>query len=464
MSTSDRREFLRRVGALGLVAGLAGGATAARRRPNILFFMTDDQRWDGMSCAGNRVLSTPHMDRLAAEGVRFRNAFVTHALCGPSRATCLTGRYSHSHGVRVNGQPGGLTLDQTTFLEVLQRAGYETGFIGKWHNEGAGRNRGYDYYYGFQGQGQYNNPRISENGGPDEVRQGHVEDLLGDAAIRFLERPRDKPFALCVWFKAPHRSWVAAERYRRLWERFSFPRPPTFDTDYAGKPDAVRNADMKIGDFEDVPDLDTFLRAYYQTLVGVDDNLGRILNALDATGQADDTAVFYTGDNGFFLGEWHFFDKRMMYEPSIRVPLLMRYPARFAPLQVVDPMALNVDLVPTILDLAGSPDALPTHGRSLAPIGDGRTPDDWRADWLYEFYEFPGVHSVRKHRGVRTERYKYIHWFEEPQEFELYDLQSDPLELDNLYGRREYRGLVEQLRRRLTELRRETDDPDLATE
>lgn len=461
MPTIARRQFLEQVAAAGLLAGSALRA-APRRRPNIIFMMTDDQRWDTLSCAGNPYLQTPFLDRLATEGARFDNMFVTNALCGPSRATALTGLYSHTHGVRRNEQEGGLSTERVTFLELLQRAGYRTGFIGKWHNAGFGRNRGYDYYFGFRGQGVYNNPRIAENGGADEPRTGWMDDLLTDKAIDFVRGQRaETPFALCLWFKSPHRSWVPAPRYERLLADTRFTPPKTFETDYAGKPAAVREADMKIGDFEDVRDLDTFLRGYYRCLAGIDDNVGRLLACLDEIGAAEDTCVLFTGDNGFFLGEWHFFDKRMMYEPSIRVPLLMRYPRQIEPLTRVRPQAVNVDLAPTILDLCGVASPVPQQGHSLAPLARGEAPPDWRRDWLYEYYEFPGVHSVRQHRGVRTERYKYIHWFQEPEEFELYDLEADPLEEHNLHGRREYRALAADLRARLAELRRETDDPDL---
>jgi len=461
VSRISRRHFLR-FSAAGLAAtAFSAGWTSCltpRKRPNMVFFLTDDQRWDGMSCAGNPVLETPNMDRIAAEGIRFENAFVTTSLCGPSRASFLTGKYAHIHGVRLNGQS--LPAEQTTFPELLKASGYETAFIGKWHNRDQGKGRGFDYTFGFKGQGRYRNPVISENFGPEKEYEGHITDILADHAIKFLKKEHSRPFCLLLWFKAPHRSWIPAERFKNLFEGMRMPEPPTFHDSYEGKPEAVRNADMKVGDFEDVPDLDTFLKNYYRTLAGVDENIGRILEALDDLGLAEDTVVVHSGDNGFFLGEHHFFDKRLMYEESIRVPLLVRYPRIIRAGTVCREMALNVDVAPTLLELAGVPVPTDMQGKSLKPFLQGRD-IPWRKDFLYEYYEYPAVHMVRKHRGVRTKRWKYIHYFEEPQEFELYDIQNDPGEMDNLFTNPAYRDVVTQLRERMVELRRELDDPDL---
>lgn len=456
-----RRDFIK-VSSAGLLGtALACGpqsCTRGEKRPNFVFFMTDDQRWDGMSCAGNPILKTPNMDRIAEGGVRFENMFVTTSLCGPSRASYLTGKYVHSHGVRRNG--GELSLDQKTFPELLKEAGYETAFIGKWHNRDQGRGRGFDYTFGFQGQGRYRNPIISENLGPEREYEGHVTDVLTDHAIKFLEMEHNKPFCLLLWFKAPHRSWIPAKRFEHLYRDMKMPEPSTFHDDFSGRPDAIKNTDMRVGDFDDVPDLDTFLSNYYRTLVGVDENVGKVLDALDRLGFANNTAVVYTGDNGFFLGEHHFFDKRLMYEPSIRVPLLLRYPRMIPQVTTNAEMVLNVDVCPTILDLAGVDIPADVQGKSLKPLLKGLGVP-WRKDFLYEYYEYPAVHSVRKNRGIRTKRWKYIHYFEDPEEFELYDIQNDPEEMNNLYGNPAYMDAVAQLRDRMTSLRRELNDPDL---
>lgn len=460
MKSISRREFIKYSSAGVLGTAFSFGAhfcKGAGRKPNFVFFLTDDQRWDAMSCAGNKIFQTPNMDRIAGEGVRFENMFVTTSLCGPSRASFLTGKYVHNHGVRRNGEA--LSLEHKTFPEFLKEAGYTTAFIGKWHNTDLGKGRGFDYTFGFEGQGRYHDPILSENFGPYVEHKGHVTDVLADHAIKFLEKDHEGPFCLLLWFKAPHRSWLPAKRFESLHEDVKMPEPLTFNDTYEGRPEAVRNADMKIGDFDDVPDLDTFLKNYYRTLVGVDENVGRVLDALERLRYEKNTVVIYSGDNGFFLGEHHFFDKRLMYEPSIRIPLLVKYPKMIRP-GTNQEMVLNVDIAPTILELAGVTVPENVDGKSFKSLLQSKN-IPWRKDFLYEYYEYPAVHMVRKNRGIRTERWKYIHYFEQPEEFELYDIQNDPEEVNNLYGNPAFGDVVEQLRARMKELRRETKDPDL---
>lgn len=448
---------------LRVVPHAAAAPAGEARRPNFVLLMTDDQRADAMSCAGNAILRTPNMDRLATEGVRFTNMFCTNSLCAPSRATFLTGLYSHTHGV-IDNSGRTLAPEQPILSDLLAEAGYEVAFCGKSHIGGFLRDRKWDYYFGFKGQGTYYNPAIAEGPDGEDVRyEGYVDDVVTDKAIAWLRGRGERPFCLFLWFKAPHRSWLRARRHHDLYRDVTVPKPETYDDDlrgYPGKPRAFAEADNKIGDFNDVRTLDAFVKDYYATLVAVDENLGQVLGVLDELGLADDTCVLFTGDNGFFHGEWRAFDKRLMHEPSIRVPLLVRYPRLVRPGATPAQMALNIDIAPTVLDLAGVPVPKWMHGTSLLPLMTGRKAK-WRKDWLYEYYEFPAVHSVRKNRGVRTERYKYIHYFEEPEEFELYDLERDPGERDNLYARPEYADLVQRLRARLTALRRETNDPDL---
>jgi len=451
---------------LTLIALSARNASAAQAsRPNFVIFMTDDQRFDAMSCAGNKILQTPNMDRLAAEGLRFTNMFVTNSLCAPSRATLLTGQYSHTHGVRDNKKRN---IPATTPLlpELLRAEGYEVAFCGKSHVRGALRDRKWDYYFGYKGQGDYLKPVIAEGvDGQDLPREGYMDDVVTGKAIEWLEgRSSEKPFCLFVWFKAPHRSWQRARRHHDLFKNVAIPKPRSYDADlegFPGKPQAFINADNRIGDFNDVRSLDGFVKDYYSTLVAVDENVGRVYDALKRVQQIDETAILYTSDNGFFHGEWRAFDKRFMHEPSIRVPLLIRYPKLIKPATTDDRMVLNIDIAPTVLDLAGVkiPDHM--HGRSMVPLLSGDKNASWRDAWLYEYFEFPAVHSVRKHRGVRTDRWKYIHYFAEPQEFELYDLQADPDEMNNLYGKPEFANVVSRLQKRLVELRRESHDPDL---
>ncbi len=429
----------------------------AAERPNFVILMTDDQRADAMSCAGNPILKTPNLDRLASEGIRFRNVFVTNALCAPSRATLLTGVYSHTHGV-IDNKNRSIDPNLPLLSDLLRQSGYEVAFCGKSHVVKALRDRQWDYYFGYQGQGSYLKPRIAEGtDGKDQPYEGYMDDVVTDHALAWLKRKRDKPYCLFLWFKAPHRSWERAPRHRDLYKDVAIPKPALWDADRSIKPRAFADADNKIGAFKDVASLD-FVKDYYATLVAVDENVGRVLETLKQLNQLDATAIFYTSDNGFFLGEWQAFDKRFMHEPSIRVPLLVRYPKLVKPGSLCDRMVLNLDIAPTVLDLAGVAVPRHLHGRSAVPLLKGESPADWRKDWLYEYFEFPGPHSVRMNRGVRTERYKYIHYFEEPQEFELYDLQNDPQEQHNLYGKPEHAQLTQQLQKRLAQLRKETGE------
>lgn len=447
-----------------VVIVVAANGAAAANRPNVVVMMTDDQRHDALSCAGNTVLRTPHLDRLANEGARFSNMFVTNALCAPSRLTLLSGLYAHQHGIPDN-LARRVRPDLVLLPDLLRQAGYEVAFVGKSHVQGALRDRTWDYYFGFVGQGIYHNPLIAEGTkGKDLRREGYMDDVLTDHALRWLEqRTGDKPFCLFLFFKAPHRSWQRARRHHDLFSGVAIPKPETYDADltndWNGKPRAFIHADNKIGDFDDVRTLEGFVKDYYATITAVDENVGRVLDGLEKKRILDDTVVLFTSDNGFFQGEWRRFDKRFMHEPSIRVPLLVRYPRRIAANTVPNPMALNIDLAPTILQLADVKPPASMQGKSLVPLLEGTTPADWRKDWLYAYYEYPIPHQVRRHRGVRTERHKLIHYYDEPEEFELYDLRADPKEIVNLADRPEHQGLKSQLRKRLEELRQEYQEP-----
>jgi len=450
----SRRGFLISTAALGSQLFFIRRASAATR-PNILYVMTDDQHYKAMSCLGNTVIKTPNMDRIAREGAVFRNAFVTNSLCSPSRACFMTGKYSHTHGVRRNGVP---LVGQRVFTDYLREAGYHTCFIGKWHMRGDPPR--FDYWLGFSGQGRYTNPKLLDFSGKLVQEKGHVTDKLADRAVEYLKKHRRDPFCLLLWFKSPHRPWIPAPRFEKALEDVEIPEPPAFHDDYSGKPEAVRKTEMQVEIAKKGKTFKEWVKDYYRTILGVDENLGRVLQTLDDLKLTENTIVVYTTDNGFFLGEHHFFDKRLMYEPSIRIPMLMRYPAAVKAGMEINEMVLNVDLAPTLLDLAGVKVPDDMHGRSWKPLLQGKKVA-WRKSFLYEYYEFPAVHMVRKNRGVRTERWKYIHYFEEPQEFELYDLQNDPNEMNNLYGDPKYADVVERLRAELLRLRRETGDPDL---
>jgi arylsulfatase A-like enzyme len=485
-----RRKAVRQI--LGGTASLLGAAMASggfpgrafsrpSRRPNILFFLTDDQRYDAMSCAGNKILHTPNMDRIASGGLRFANAFVTNSLCRPSRTSILTGLYSHSHGVMHNSDgdnlPGRAALlpDQLTFPHLLQRAGYWTALVGKWHllNEPGG----FHQYAILPGQGRYQDPEMIVNGARMKFR-GHVSDVVGDQALEFLEnRPPDKPFCLLVHFKAPHRSWFPAPRFAKFFEDVTIPEPSTFDDTLEGRPEAVRQTAMAVADLRDFAqrgcpttlerdarekcNLQALVKNYYRVLLGVDENLGRVLDYLDRKRLAEETAVVYTSDNGFFLGDHGLMDKRLMYEESIRVPILVRYPNAVPKGQVDrEHMVLNIDFAPTLLELAGEPVPSWMQGKSMVPLIEGRRVP-WRHAFLYEYYEYPGYHCVRKNRGIRTERWKYIQYWELPEEFELYDLKNDPDETHNLAGDPKYKDVRAKLAAEMKRLRTESEDVDL---
>ena len=447
--------------------------------PNIIFIMTDDQRQDSMGAYGNTVLRTPHMDRIAAGGMKFNEAFVTNSLCAPSRVSVLTGLYSHAHGVVTNGDGPqfyngpGIRKDQRTFVQLLQEAGYHTGLVGKWHLKSMPT--GFDEWVIFPWQGEYHDPDMISKGTKLRMR-GHADDVVGDQAIEFLRhRPKDRPFCLLYQFKSPHRTWQPAKRFENALSDVEIPLPPTFEEKLEGKPEAVRAADMALADLPDFRDkvpadlpreerkrrnYELMVKNYYRVLMSVDENVGRVLDFLEELGLSENTIVVYTSDNGFFLGEHGLYDKRLMYESSIRVPLLVRYPAKIKAGSVNrENMVLNVDIAPTLLQLAGVPVPLGLHGRSMLPLLLGaKVP--WRDAFLYEYFEYPAGHCAKKHRGVRTSRWKLIHFFEQPEEWELYDLVNDPLETKNLASDSTHRRTMETLKARMAELREELGDSD----
>jgi arylsulfatase A-like enzyme len=427
-------------------------------RPNFVVMMTDDQRADKFSHTGDPLLKTPNLDKLRAGGMSFRRMYVTNALCAPSRATLLTGLYSHAHGVTDN-KDRRLNPSTPILSDLLREAGYEAAFCGKSHIGGALRDRKWDYYFGFKGQGNYLKPVVAEGtNGQDLLHQGYMDDVVTDKAINWLtNRNKEKPFVLFLFFKAPHRSWQRAPRHAHLYEGMTVPKPPTWDDPGVGKPKTFLEADNKIGSFPDAKDLDVMVKDYNATITAVDENVGRVLATIDELKLADTTNVMFTSDNGFFLGEWQRFDKRFMHEVSARVPMIVRGPG-IAANSTCNKIALNVDIAPTILDMAGVKPRVKMHGCSFAPLLKGETPADWRKDWLYEYYEFPGPHSVKPNRGVADERYKFIHYYTDPVEYELYDLETDPQELKNLADDPKFAGVRKRLAQRLDELRKETDD------
>jgi len=362
-----RRQFLAGAALAPLV--IRSRTSAAERRPNFVFILTDDHRWDWLGCAGHPWFRSANIDRIAREGARFTNAFVTTSLCSPSRASFLTGRYAHSHGVKDNQTP--LDPSIPTFAQLLQKAGYDTAFIGKWHMDNQeGVQPGFNRWIAPKGHGDYYDPTFNIDG--EYVRiPGYNTDIITRYALEWLRLPRTKPFCLILAHKAPHGGFEPAVRHLKLYSDVEFtPRPNVYDT-REGKPDYVRNAKRFERGTEEYEALVQRVKDYSRTLAAVDESTGRVLDALKDIGVLDDTAVVFAGDNGFFFGEHGLLDKRAAYEESIRIPLLMRYPPLVRPGSLIEPMALNIDLCPTFLDLAGIEVPRGVEGRSWRPILGG---------------------------------------------------------------------------------------------
>lgn len=452
---------------LALACGPA--MSAAKRKPNIIFLLGEGLRYDEFSFMGNTILKTPNMDRIAREGVVFNNAFCTNALCLPSRASFLTGAYSHTTGATTNDEAD-VPARFKMLTDILRDDGYETAFIGKSHVGGALLDHNWDYYFGFKGQADYLHPLIVEgrNGKYDEgkVHHTYVDDLLTQKAVEWIKgRDEEKPFCLLLWFYAPHAPFYRPRRHLNDYNGVAIPVPENFDDDiknYPGKARAVAEAENKIGTtqvFTDDPrSLEELVKDHYAGVESNDEDVGQVLDALAAIKQLDNSAILISSDHGFFLGEHTFYDKRLMYEPSIRVPMILRWPGHVPSGGRRNEMVLNVDVAQTLLEISGLRAPATMQGRSFLPLAQGKAAPDWRKDWLYEYYEYPAYENVKPHRGVRTERYKLIHFFTEPEEFELYDLQADANEDHNLYGKPGMEAVTAQLKKRLEELRQETGD------
>lgn len=477
-----RREVLQGLTTAIAAASAAAPATDASarsrtpheaRRPNIVFFLGEGVRADEFSIAGNPIIRTPSMDRIGREGAIFRNAFTTNALCLPSRASFLTGAYSHTTGATTNDEAQ-VPPQFKMVTDVLREHGYETAFIGKSHVRGALMDHKWDYYFGFKGQASYLHPTITEGRagryGEPKTYNRYVDDILTEKAVEWIRGRGEQPFCLFLWFYAPHEPFYRPRHLLNLYNGVKIPVPGNFDedlTDYAGKSRAVASAYNKIGTTEVNDDnprsLEEVVKNHYAGVVSNDENVGHVLEALERTGKLEETAVMLSADHGFFLGEHCFYDKRLMYEPSIRIPMMVRWPGRIPAGTVRDEMVLNIDAPVTLLDIAGLPVPTTAQGRSFLPLARGTSLADWRRDWLYEYYEYPVAENVRPHRGIRTERYKLIQFiaiaqFSQPEEFELYDLATDPDENHNLHGKRGFEALTAQLTARLAQLRRETGD------
>ncbi len=465
----DRRSFLKSLGATSLAIS-AGCATVPAARAgrsdkarNVIFILSDDHRWDAMGFMGKiPFLETPNMDRMAREGAHIENAFVTTSLCSPSRASILTGMFSHRHGV-VDNQTN-IREDIVFFPQYLQEAGYETAFMGKWHMGHADDEPrpGFDRWISFKGQGVYYDPVLNIDG--EQVRRkGYISDLLTDYAVEWIGKEREKPFFLYLSHKAVHAMFKPAERHMGKYEKVEIPYPESMaDTEenYAGKPAWVKEQRnswhgvdyMYHGDM----DFDTFYKRYCETVLGIDDSIGRVLDCLQENGLDESTLVMYMGDNGFCFGEHGLIDKRHMYKPSMRVPMLAYGPGLIRPGTKLKQLVQNIDIAPTVLETAGVRPPAHMDGRSIIPILQGKR-IAWRDAVFYEYYWEANFPHTPTTFGVRTDRYKFIHYHGVWDTDELYDIQNDPTEMHNLIDKTEYRDIVEKLRTQMYDWLERTD-------
>lgn len=435
-------------------ASTSNAAAAEARRPNFLFVYTDDQRWDAMGVVQREMgdkgrypfFVSPAMDRLAAEGVRFRNAFVTLSLCAPSRAAFLTGRYNHLNGVSNNHTR--FPEDNVTHATLLRAAGYKTAYIGKWHmGAQRGQRPGFDYSASFIGQGQYVDCPFEVNG-VSQPTKGWVDDVSTDFAIAFMKEHKDEPFSMVVGFKSPHGPTRPPVRTVPRFKEALARRVPNLDSKapFRDEADVAATAGPVEGGTEGAGEVKVNVN-YFRCVSGADDCLGRLLGALDELGLAGDTVVIFTSDNGYYHGEHGLGDKRSLYEESLRIPMLVRYPRAFPKGRTVDELALNIDVAPTLLDLAGVPAPAAMQGRSLRPLLEGKAaPAGWRQAFIAEYFEEKNYPNTPTMSAVRTASAKLIKYAGHEDWTELFDLASDPYETKNLARDPAQAGLLESMK------------------
>ena len=497
----------------------AAAPAEEQRRPNIVFIMSDDHAYQAVSAYRGPLAPlapTPNIDRIAQNGAIFTNSYVTNSLCGPSRATMLTGQFSHMHGFTQNGQQ--FDNGVWNWVRELGGSGYHTALFGKWHLNYSPEGAGIGTWKVLDDQGKYYNPDIITPEGRTKV-EGYATDLITDYSLEWLEEQRaaEQPFAILIHHKAPHRNFMPAIRHLQKYLGTEFPVPTNYFDHYDGRPAAAAQEmnvykDMYEGhdlhmtedvgsselrfdrwpdDFARMTDeqraawdrlmqasndamnaadlhgrelalwkYQRYMNQYLATVTAVDESVGRVLDWLEETGLDENTIVVYTSDQGFYLGEHGWFDKRFMYEESLRTPLVMQFPGHIAPGTRIEAPVQNVDYAPTFLDFAGLPDRGTIQGRSLREVIDGEPPADWREDIYYHYYEYPGFHSVRAHYGVRTDRYKLIRFYGDINQWEFYDLATDPKEMHNRIADPTVQPVVAALKTKLVDLRKKYNDSD----
>jgi arylsulfatase A-like enzyme len=469
-----------------------------RERPNVIYIMADDLTTQAISAYGDiyrDIAPTPNMDRLAAEGMLFNDVMCTNAICGPSRAAILTGKYSHQNGYYKNESGGKFNVDQWTFPRAFQDAGYQTALFGKWHlgTDPTGFDA-YKFHANAGQQGTYWDPLYNENG--EQVREkGYATNLTTDFALNWLseERKQADPFLMLLQYKAPHRPWEPDSKYETLWDDIDMPYPTTFNDNYEGREltagdtemtmEHLSRRDMKLERPEGLSGKDRirwdfygakndeivqpegmtaeegrkwryqrYIKDYLACVKSVDDNIGRVLDYLDKNNLTENTIVILTSDQGFYLGDHGFFDKRFIYEESLRMPFMVRYPKLVKAGTVNDDVITNVDFAPTLLDLAGVKTEEEMQGNSFATMLYGKTPRKWRQSMYYHYYEFPFWHHVQPHYGIRTQRYTMAHFYYSIDKWELYDNQEDPDQLVNLIDNPAYQDIRRELAMELKQL------------
>ena len=459
---------------------------AQSAKPNILWLFSDDHAFQAIGAYGGRfenINLTPNLDSIAKEGLVFDRAYVGNSICAPSRATLLTGKHSHLNGKIDNRGP--FNHDQQQFQKILQKSGYETAMIGKIHL--SGNMQGFDYWEVLPGQGKYWNPSFVTEEGKTIYKDEHSTDVITKRALSWLtnDRTADKPFMLMVHYKAPHRAWQPTTRWKEKFKHMTFPEPDTLFDDYKGRGTAANEQDMSIDitmrmkqdvkaeqperqvelaklDPNDKKGLirlkyQWYMRDYLACIAGVDENIGFILDHLKATGLDKNTIVMYSSDQGFYLGEHGWFDKRLMYEESFRTPLLVNWPGVTQAGTRNSDLVQNIDFAETFLDIAGVEVPDDMQGESLVPLFKGKTPEDWRKHLYYHYYEYPGAHSVRRHEGVSGKRFKLIRFYGKDvpngEEWEFFDLKNDPKEMTSQYNNPEYAAEIAKLKNELQNLR-----------
>ncbi|MDP6523087.1 MAG: sulfatase [Kiritimatiellia bacterium] len=487
-----QHRILKTVGlVIAVMAGMVLLASAADR-PNIVWMFSDDHAYQAIGAYGGRFEKenlTPHIDSLARDGMLFERAYVGNSICAPSRATLLTGKHSHLNGKYDNR--GGFNHDQQQFQKILQKNGYQTAMIGKIHLSGA--MQGFDYWEVLPGQGNYWNPSFITEKGKTQYKGQHSTKVITDRALNWLKTGRDgkKPFMLMVHYKAPHRRWEPNTEMKEKFKNRTFPEPDTLFDDYEGRGTAAHKQDMSISKTMSIgrdlkagagprkEELDklklegkdlirwkyqTYMKDYLACIAGVDDNVGRILEHLKKQGLDKNTIVMYSADQGFYLGEHGWFDKRFMYKESFRTPFIARWPGVIKPGSRNSDLVQNIDFAETFLDMAGAPIPGDMQGKSLVPLMKGETPKDWRTSLYYHYYEYPAVHSVRKHEGVAGKRYKLIRFYGKDvpnsEEWEFFDLKTDPSEMKSGYNNPEYAGVIKDMKAELLRLRKFYKVPD----